>query len=259
MDDIYQDYVNRLVSLTQPEGLWHQVRHVQPSPKFHQGQVLDFPGYTLITPPAAEDGINADCYAWLTDLQRRLVARLSADVFIPITAGGFHLTVADLLWSDRYQMVLGSNPQFKAQLVAAIEQSFQQYRELWSSLPRPLFQPIGLALFPRAITVALLPSREQDYEAIMNLRRTLYQNSSLIALGIEQQYNFTGHVTLGYFGEGVAQPDQGEALVGVINDLNELWLEQPPPPFTVSQVELRQFPNMNLYVKEDPQDPVLSY
>jgi len=53
----------------------------------------------------------------------------------------------------------------------------------------------------RSVGVCLAPTDENSYKQILEFRRSIYQNPDLIALGIEQQYHFTAHITLAYFGD----------------------------------------------------------
>ncbi len=82
----------------------------------------------------------------------------------------------------------------------------------------------------------------------MNFRRTIYQNPKLIALGIEQHYHFTAHITLGYFGE--VSPDLDRTnLSTVLSQLNQQWLLNSPE-FLINRVELRKFDDMTYYHRE---------
>jgi hypothetical protein len=63
--------------MTLPEAYKTQIQHIQESSKFqvHAGArvATPFPGYTLITPPAAEDIKNAAFYGQIEAYQRQLL------------------------------------------------------------------------------------------------------------------------------------------------------------------------------------------
>ena len=88
-------------------------------------------------------------------------------------------------------------------------------------------------------------------------RRMIYQNPNLIALGIEQQYNFTAHITLGYFGAAAATIDR-DHLAQQLIQLNEWWLEHAAQDIEVYQAELRKFEDMTHYYRE-PDWPTVQF
>ena len=103
---------------------------------------------------------------------------------------------------------------------------------------------------PRAIGVGLAPKTETAYRQILELRRAIYQNRNLMALGIEQQYHLTAHITLGYFTEQVDTIDQ--ALVqNAITALNDGWQANSAAQlFQIYDVELRKFDDMASFSRE---------
>ncbi len=84
----------------------------------------------------------------------------------------------------------------------------------------------------------------------MLLRRMIYQNPDLIALGIEQQYNFTAHITLGYFGEAAAAADRDRLSESLIH-LNQQWIgAENLHEIWVHRAELRKFDDMTRYYRQ---------
>ncbi|MGI0490858.1 DUF1868 domain-containing protein [Alkalinema pantanalense CENA528] len=251
MDETYQIYLNRLMRMTLPETYRSQVQNIQQSPKFERSQPGDwqpspFPGYTVITPPGPEDSANPSLYERLTDYQHQLVKTLGPDVFIPIAPESFHLTIADIIWESAYRHAT-EDPEFDGKLRSGIAQSFEQSTHLTSGQPIP-FRVAGLIVMTRAIGLALAATDEVGYNQILELRRAIYQNPNLIAIGIEQQYHFTPHITLGYLGD-VSQIDR-ETMAETCDQLNQPWLEATDATFWVKQAELRHFPNMMNYHRE---------
>ncbi len=104
---------------------------------------------------------------------------------------------------------------------------------------------MGLTIRPRAIEVSLVPKDEESYQRVLAFRRAIYQSSSLIALGIEQQYYFTAHVTLAYFGNIDREIDRAN-LIDTLQNYNMHWIDHPQE-IIVSEAQLRKFTNMSAY------------
>ncbi|HEY9299364.1 MAG TPA: DUF1868 domain-containing protein, partial [Phormidium sp.] len=151
---------------------------------------------------------------------------------------------------------LTENPQFEEQLRSRINQIFEQTQPLMRGGNPIKFQLFGLMLMPRAIAASLVPKDESTYDRIVKFRRAIYQNGDLIALGIEQQYGFTPHITLGYFGDIPANLDR-DRLSNTISDMNLQWLDNPQE-IVVNKAELRKFDDMTRYYRE-PDWPVLEF
>ena len=98
MDESYQEYINRVARLTLPSACALQLQGIQQSPKFVDGKPVSFPGYSVITPPAAEDDGNQKFYQQVETLQQQLSNGLGKYVFIPLPPTSFHFTLADLVW-----------------------------------------------------------------------------------------------------------------------------------------------------------------
>lgn len=248
MDDTYQIYVNRVARLTLPASYQSQLANIQPSPKFQQGQPLAFPGYSIITPPAAEDSLNIDLYQHLSEVQQEVSQRFGQRLNT-VPAASFHLTIADLIWDAQYQGALAENPHFETQLKACIRKGFEQYQPTCSGEGPVEWQILGLLILPRALAVALVPRTEADYPPILQLRRLLYQSPDLITLGIEQQYHYTAHITLGYFGEALPALDI-ETIAEQLSGLNDRWLDVSPQVLEIPKVELRYFTDMTTFLRQ---------
>lgn len=254
MDENYQTYVNRLARLTLPTAHEGQLSNIQKSPKFSDRQPINFPGYTLITPPQAEDRINGDFYRHLGQFQGELFKELG-DWLIPLPLESFHFTAANLIWDDRFRSAKKDHPNFDSELRQAIQNSFDQFLAQRKQAMTYAWQILGLVIYPRALVVGLVPQNEAAYDDLTQLRRAIYQNRALIGLGIDQQYHFTAHFTLGYF-DDIPDDLDGDRLIKLLTQFNDLWLELPPQLFTLQQIELRYFENMVQY-RRQPDDPVL--
>lgn len=252
MDENYQTFLNRVMRLTLPDTYKSQVQHIQESPKFQhlpQGWLpTPFPGYTVITPPGSQDGKNLSLYESLRSYQERIAQTLGIEMFAPIPPESFHVTIADLIWADAF-MHANESPGFEVQLRDRVANSFRQCQPL-STGQAIRFQVVGLMVMTRAIAVCLATTDDSGYERILKLRRSIYQNPDLIGIGIEQQYYFTPHITLGYFGKLPEDLDR-DALSQTFDDLHQLWLsDYPNNEFWIHQAELRKFNNMADYQRE---------
>lgn len=254
MDDTYQVYVNRVARMTLPEAFQSQVQYIQPSPKFRQQpdgsvQPTPFPGYTIITPPCRDDLKNANFYQHLQTYQQQILDRLEPGLLVPLPVSSFHFTLADLIWANRFRDAC-EDPTFESRLHSSVGQAFEKNQPQVQAEKPICWQVIGLFLRTRALGVCLVPKDEDSFERVMALRRTIYQSPDLIALGVEQNYNFTAHITLGYFGDSAATAN-ADRLSQALIDLNDLWLEsQLPQDISVHRAELRKFDDMTLYYRE---------
>lgn len=226
-----------------------QLQNIQKSPKFTGDQPAPFAGYSVITPPGLEDLENAEFYKHLEKVQHQIINQVEPKIIIPTPLESYHFTVADLIWDGAYRDAAENNPNFEQQLQDCIRESFQIYQD--SAVPSELsqWQVLGLLIFTRSLVVGLVPQDESVYEQIAQLRRSIYQNSGLIALGIDQQYHFTAHITLGYFGEIPADLDR-DNLASLLSKFNDQWIENDPQILTIKQVELRRFKDMTCFERE---------
>jgi hypothetical protein len=240
--------------MTLPEAYRSQVQHIQESSKFQVNSGIrepaSFPGYTLITPPAAEDPENAAFYSQIESYQRSLLELPgNSDLIVPVPPASFHVTLADLIWDHAFVHATEKNPQFAEELNFCLGELFQQYQQAMIKGKNTIsWQMLGLIVMPRAVGVCLIPKDEHCYEEIIQLRRLIYQNRKLMGLGIEQHYNFTAHITLGYFGEIPPELDRAE-LSNKLSDLNQQWLLNFPE-ISIRRAELRKFDNMTRYYRE---------
>jgi len=259
LDDTYQIYLNRVARLTLRDSYLSGLQHIQGSPKYQiqpdgSPQPVPFPGYSVISPPAESDTLNADFYRHLNQCQEQLLSLLGPDLMVPVPPESFHFTLADLIWESAYQQAR-QNPDFDAQLRSCIAASFGQCASLATGTPLS-FEILGVMVRTRSVGVCLLPSDEDSYERLVAFRRSIYQNPDLMALGIEQQYHLIAHITLGYFAPVSPELDR-EALSAALFDFNQRWLENTQK-LTVAQAQLRQFEDMTKYNRQ-PDWPVFTF
>jgi len=241
-----------------PETYRSQLPTIQTSPKFQLGDdnhwhAASFPGYSVMTPPGNDDLANTACYELMKQQQHQLVTQLGQDLFLPVPPESFHFTVADLIWNDAYHAA-AENPSFEELLQRHIATIFQEVEPLVAATEPVRWQVLGLLVMPRAIAVALAPSSETAYDRITKVRRAIYQSLDLIALGIEQQYHFTAHVTLGYFGAIPPNLSQDTAfadrLTNLFTEFNQQWQEDKSHDLVVQRTELRKFDTMMNYYRQ---------
>jgi hypothetical protein len=253
LDETYQIYINRVARLTLPETYQSQLPNIQPSPKFQANQAVSFPGCSVMSPPAEEDTDNALFYEHLATSQQQLLDQLDPNLIVPLPPASFHITVADLIWDQSYRQAMQENPQFKEKLKDCLNNSFKVYKQVETNPQLSQWQLVGLIIFPRALAVGLVPQDGVAYEKLLGLRRAIYQNYDLIGLGIQQQYHFTAHITLGYFSE--ISSDR-EALATTLSHFNDRWIGTDPQILTIKQVQLRNFEDMTRFERESD-DPMV--
>ena len=249
MDESYQEYINRVARLTLPTACSVQLQTIQNSPKFVAGKPVSFPGYSIITPPTAEDPDNQEFYQQIEIIQQQLSQQLEPNFFIPLPAKSFHFTLADLIWDESYRQAVALNNSFEPALHQEIAASFQQYQESVSNEQPLTWQLWGVMTRPRAIMACLVPKDQASYESVIQLRRFLYQNAGLIGLGIEQQYDLTAHITLGYFDQ-IPPNLNRDRLCIILSQINDRLLESELPVFTIKEAQLRKFEDMISYNRE---------
>ncbi len=262
MDETYQTYLNRVARLTLPATYKSQLQHIQESPKFKllpdgSRQAVSFPGYTVCTPPWGEVSENSEFYNSLQEIQEQLLQQLAPGLMVAVPPDSFHLTLADLIWDSAYRHAQRENPNFEKHLQERIQESFQKYQQTMARGNPIGWQLLGLMIRPRAIAVCLAPKDEDSYKRMLEFRRLIYQNSGLIGLGIEQQYHFTSHITLGYFGSIAPNLDR-DLLANTLSEFNRQSLPLELIPLRIQRAELRKFDDMMRYYRE-PDWPVLEF
>jgi hypothetical protein len=259
VDESHNTYLNRVAKMTLPATYKSQIANIQESPKFkltENGirQPVSFPGYSAITPPGAEDPDNAGVFASLSACQQHLVKQLEPDLLVLVDPASFHFTLADLIWDSAYRTVIAANPDFESQIRDRIEDSFRIYQSSVVESKPIRWQIMGLTVRPRAIEVSLVPKDEYSYDRIIAFRRAIYQSSSLMALGIEQQYYFTAHTTLAYFANVNREIDR-ERLSDTLQEYNMHWLDNPQE-IILAEAQLRKFSDMYTYERQ-PNFPIV--
>jgi hypothetical protein len=259
VDESYHTYLNRVAKMTLPATYESQVKNIQESPKFRLAadgsrQPVAFPGYSVITPPGAEDPANSGVYQDLTACQQQLTKQLESDLLVLVEPASFHFTLADLIWDSAYRMAIDATPDFEGKLIDRIEDSFKIYQNSLVETKPIRWQIMGLTVRPRAIEVSLVPKDEYSYDRIIAFRRAIYQSSSLISLGIEQQYYFTAHTTLAYFANVDREIDRSR-LSETLQEYNMHWLDHPQE-ILLAQGQLRKFTDMSTYERQ-PNFPIV--
>jgi hypothetical protein len=249
LNETYQEYINRVVPLTLPTTHEGQLNHIQKSAKFADGEPVAFPGYTIMTPPFGEDKDNQAFYESIQNCQAQLAQELDSELLITVPPESFHLTIADLVWNGNYLAGVKENPDFEAILKQEVQNTFDKYQELRTVNQSIELQLLGLTIFPRALAICLVAKGESDYVHLTEIRQGVYQNRPLIALGVQQQYSFIAHVTLGYFDKVNPKSDR-DRLLATITKINEQWIDKDIPIFKIQRVQLRKFDNMVNYYRE---------
>jgi len=252
LDDTYQTYLDRTASVTQTDTYLSTLQYVRESPKFTisasgQPSPTPFPGYTIITPTYADDPQNRAAYDLLHQIQGELVAQLPENFLLPLPVSSFHLTIADLIWNGAYSDA-ALNPTYGATLQQCLARIFTAVQPQVVG-PMPVAWKVqGLLAMPRAIGLCLVPVDEASYRRTARVRRAIYQDAEAMRLGIEQQYHFTAHVTLGYFGKLPAELDR-VAVADLLRQTNRHFEEQNVV-LSLDRAELRYFDDMTAFTRE---------
>jgi hypothetical protein len=191
----------------------------------------------------------------LTECQQQLVKKLEPDLLALVAPVSFHFTLADLIWDSAYRTAIAANPDFESQLRDRIEDSFKIYQKSVTPATQPIrWQIMGLTVRPRAIEVSLVPKDEYSYDRILAFRQAIYQSSSLMALGIDQQYYFTAHTTVAYFANVDREIDRVR-LNDTLQEYNMHWLDHPQE-IILAEGQLRKFSDMYTYERQ-PNFPIV--
>ena len=190
----------------------------------------------------------------MQECQTQLLEQIPGDWLVPLPADSFHFTLADLIWDRAYQQAIAT-PERQEELHDRMANIFAQCSHLGNGEPI-YWQVFGIMVSTRSIGALLVPVDEQSYERIVQLRRAMYQHPGLIALGIEQQYHFTGHITLAYF-KKIPETLERENLSTLLTEFNNQWIDNPKK-ILVDRAELRKFEDMTEYTRE-PEWPIFEF
>jgi hypothetical protein len=78
----------------------------------------------------------------------------------------------------------------------------------------------------------------------------------LIGLGIEQQYRYTAHITLGYFDSAIEKLADPIAVSQRLASINDGWIGHDPQILDIHSIELRYFSDMTQFSRQ-PHYPLL--
>lgn len=246
MNTSYQSYVNKVIQMALAANYKQQLKFIQSSPKFNRGKAEEFPGYTIMTPLAKEDKFNQQINKSLEELQKQIKEQLNSNFLVAVPPETFHITVADLIWDKTYINAVKENHNFDKLLVEEISNIFAKSEVIVANVDSLDLEVLGISIFPRAIAVCFIPT-EESYEILIKLRQLIYQNEQIINLGIEQQYDFVGHLTLGYF-DDIPEDLDYEKVESIIKNANNQWIANDLPMFNIKQWELRKFSDMVTYI-----------
>ncbi len=238
-DQPYQEYQYSLVASV-GEPLSTLTSHPVGRYRFHEKEKIWKPlschGITILAEPYA---IGGNVVFALKTLQEKIQV-LTHD-FAPVPPETFHLTVADLIWGDKYAALIQSQG-----CEMQNTQIFQRVNAIFQGLEiRSLTQHatiVGVGGFPGAV-VAFVNFEEAVYNRIMTLRDKIYTDLILAQYGVFRERPFLGHITLGYI-EGVPPHGLNDAL-NTIRFTTDFML--PQWTFELSGVGIYTFRSMSEY------------
>ena len=252
MDDSYQAYLERLSTMVQLDSYHSTLQYLRKSPKFARTadgvvRAVSFPGYTLISPTNEDDAVNTDAYAAIQAASDALVAQLPEGLLIGLPPASYHMTIADLIWDSGYRDH-SLDPAYDQKLRDRLDVLFKDITPQVIGPTCVTWKVLGFVVMPRAIGVCLIPSDEASYRRTVRVRRSIYQDSAMMGLGIDQQYHFTAHVTLGYFGDIPSDLDRA-AIAQTLVAVNQQFM-QKTVTLSLDRAELRRFEDMTRYTRE---------
>jgi hypothetical protein len=260
MDDSYQAYRERLSTMVQLDSYHSTLQYLRKSPKFARTsdgvvRAVSFPGYTLISPTSEDDVVNKDAYAAIQAASDALAAQLPEGLFIGLPPASYHMTVADLIWDSAYRDQ-SLDPSYDQKLRDRLTALFSEITPQVIGPTCVSWKVLGFVVMPRAIGVCLIPSDEASYRRTVRVRRSIYQDSAMMGLGIDQQYHFTAHVTLGYFGDIPSDLNRA-AIAQSLVTVNQQFVKNTVT-LSLDRAELRRFEDMTRYTCE-PEWPIVNW
>jgi len=249
MEYSYIEYVEHIAGAVSPDGIIHAAREVRPLGKFifEQGKpptAVSYAGYTLITPPSADDAVNSKVYCLLEDVSRRFDHFTDRFGLVETDPRCRHMTIARLIsgstfvsrFSDRE-----SEEQFRSDIETVL--AAMQFR-----------QPIrcsaaGITILGGGvIAVAVDFSSEQDFKAFHQFRDAVYTNARLLSYGVDRARPFRGHISLFYIEKSADDASRSE-LAETVASVNRQFFFTPVA-FTVHRAELCRFDDFTAFYRK---------
>ena len=254
------DYHARVAQAVSEGGLRAALAGLKRSEKYlPSGAPAPFPGFTLMTPPGAQDPLQSELYQRLTGLQRALARSLGEGRLSLLPPESFHLTVADLFAAEAAQAAgrqlsapgAPEEPRspgelFPGEMLLGRRLLSWFQREI-PALSSPLpwrWEVAGLALFEHALVLLFRPSRERDYQQLTELRETIYGSPELAALGLRAPRPLMAHITLAYY---QSLPPLEERLSSWVGKISATQQRLQGSLFQLERARLCRFSSMEDY------------
>ncbi len=249
MEYSYEAYIDHIVGELSPDGVHRAARGVRPLGKFicEEGIVprpVPYYGYTLISPPSGNDGVNGELYKLLETVSRQF------DHFI----GSFGLIEANPRYRHMTLARLVSGSTFVAQFPdASCEAQFRS--DIQTVLAGLLTdhpvrcQICGISLLAGGVIAAAVDFvTRTDFEVLHRFRDAVYGDQRLVRHGVDRARPFRGHISLFYIEKPPAS-DCKAALAEAIISVNRTYFSTPLP-FTIHRAELCRFADFTAFTRK---------
>lgn len=223
-------------------------------------KAVDFPGITVISPTfECKDILDEQTMATFkrlaliqTELLEMFGSRkiYASDGKTPairtVPENTFHTTIASMLYSYRYRDYICGRPEqerFLARLGLLLPIAAMQVHRS----PLSFYVPC-ISIVASGIVARLVPGSRYDYEGLIGLRKTLYDDQELQSLGVFKSADYLGHVTLAYFSKENDISKQLASITGIVNEINRgHFYPDRNLTLNISCADVRFFPNMDSY------------
>ena len=246
IDGTLNDYLERLDRWTSRQGWLTSLAKIESSEKFRGGAAQPISGCTLITPTYGESKLCRVVYSQIHRARSAILEGLGLRCNL-VPEACLHVTAADLISGAHYDARRALVPDLEVRLRDRVATLLSQQAQLDAPLE---WRVSGLAFFQHALVCVLAPCSERDYEPISEMRRSIYGDEGIRALGVKTPLPFLAHITLAYY-EEIPSLGVRQDWVGKYAELQS-QLGCAEASFFIDQIDLRWFRDMVGYHQYRP-------
>lgn len=246
-EDNFNDYNNRISRMVSEKEIQSRVNRLKGTVNrfewIHERndwRPIRHPGYTIITPcsDGERDKENIATYRSLEEIQNKLLKSFPS--FAPAPKGTFHLTIADLISSERYDRIISDKKENS--FLSAISSIFNQLK-LCGSIKMKVK---GVSILPPCFVIAPVSAEDNEgYIRLIRFRNYIYVDKELKNYGVNREYKFTGHITLAYIEKNISIDN--ETKERIYERLNTINQDFKPLALNVKRIEVCHFDDMERF------------